>query len=98
MRIRDLQWRTVPVWPPEWFISDEGAGEQGVLDDVQLRDDLTPRLITISVTHHNSKMKGIIVLDDPAHLEVLYDKLKDNIGRSITEIGDMSIELIFQDI
>lgn len=28
MRIRDLQWKRMPAWPPEWWSSDEGAGDQ----------------------------------------------------------------------
>ena len=76
MQIRDLKWKTISVWPPEWFISEEGAGEEGVLGAVQLRDDLTPALITLLVNHLNESRKGIIVLDDPSHLEILYHKLK----------------------
>ena len=94
MQIRDLKWRTVRVWPPEWWLSDEGTAEEGILDEVQLRDDLTMRWITISVNHLNNNRKGIIVLDDPAHLEILYKKLKDNVGRPLIEIGDLDIEFL----
>jgi len=65
MQLRDLTWKTISVWPPEWLISEAGAGEEGVLGEVQLRDDLTPALITLPVKHLNGSRKDIIVLDDP---------------------------------
>jgi hypothetical protein len=36
--------------------------------------------------------KGIIVLNDPAQLEILYSRLKDNIGKPLTEIGDLELD------
>lgn len=85
------------MWPPEW-ISEEGAGEEGILEDVQLRDDLIPSLITISANHLNDSRKGIVVLDEPAHLKILYRKLKDNIGRPLTEIGNLDINFLIHNI
>jgi hypothetical protein len=85
------------MWPPEWWLSDEGAGEEGALVDVQLRDDPAMQLITISVNHCNNNRKGVILLDDPKHLKILYHKLKDNIGRSLREIGDFDIDFLSPD-
>jgi hypothetical protein len=93
MRIRNLKWREIPMWPPEWSISDHEAGEKGVLEYVQLRNDLTPRLISVAADHLGEIRKGIIVLEDPTHLEIVYHKLQENIGRTLTEIGDLEIEL-----
>ena len=42
MQIRTLKWRGLPMWPPEWTISDQGSGEAGVLEEVRLRQDLNP--------------------------------------------------------
>jgi hypothetical protein len=98
MKIRDLKWRTIAMWPPEWLISEAGAGEEGILEDVKLRDDLMPSFITISANHLNDSRKGIIVLDEPAHLQILYRKLKDNIGRSLTAIGDLDIDFLTHSI
>jgi hypothetical protein len=80
------------VWPPEWFISEEGAGEEGVLEDVQLRDDPAMQMITISVNHFNNNRKGDILLDDPKHIEILYHKLKDDIGKPLAEISNLVIK------
>jgi hypothetical protein len=93
MRIRNLKWREIPMWPPEWLISENEAGEEGVLEYVQLRKDLTPRLISVVANHLGDIRKGIIVLEDSTHLEIVYHKLQENIGRTLTEIGHLEIEL-----
>jgi hypothetical protein len=94
MRIRNLKWREIPMWPPEWSILEDEAGEKGILEYVQLRNDLTPRLISVVAHHLGETRQGIIVLEDPAHLEKLYRKLQANLGRTLTEIGDLEIELL----
>ena len=91
MRIRTLEWRGLSMWPPEWTISDQGLGEAGVLEAVYLRRDLNPKLISVVVNHWGDIRKGILVLEDPALLEALYLKLKQHVGRPLTEIGDLKI-------
>lgn len=92
MLIRSLNWRGIPVWPPEWMISDQGLGEEGVLEDVRLRKDLLPGSIGVTVNHLDDNRFGIIMLENLAHLEILYHKLKENLGRALTEIGDIEID------
>jgi len=91
MRIRTLKWRGLSMWPPEWAISDQGLGETGVLEEVYLRRDLNPKLIMVVVNHWGDIRKGIMVLEDPGLLEVVYGKLKQHMGRPLTEIGDLEI-------
>ena len=79
------------MWPPEWTISDQGLGEAGVLEEVLLRKDLKPKLISVVANHLGDVRKGIMVLEDPALLEVVYGKLKQHVGRPLTEIGDLEI-------
>jgi hypothetical protein len=93
MRIRDLQWRGVSTWPPEFAISDQLVGEEWILESVQLRDDSKIKLISVTTAnYHAGEEKGIIILEDPIHLQVLCSKLKENIGKSLKEIGDMEID------
>ena len=92
MQIRSLNWRGIPVWPPEWMISDQDLGEEGVLEDVRLRKDLLPGSIDVTVNHLNDSRFGIIMLENPAHLEILYQKLYENLGRLLAEIGDLEID------
>ena len=91
MRIRTLKWRGLSMWPPEWTISDQGLGEAGVLEEVYLRRHLNPKLIMVVVNHWGDIRKGIMVLEDPALLEVVYAKLKQHMGRPLVEIGDLEI-------
>lgn len=94
MRIRDLEWKGIPAWPPEWWVSDEGAGEEGFLKKVQLRNDQTPTCISVVATHHGVDRNGIIILEDPRHLETLCHKLNENVGRPLSKIGDLEIDLL----
>ncbi len=91
MQIRTLKWKGLSMWPPEWTIMDQGLGEAGVLEEVHLRNDLNPRLISVVARHWGEARKGIMVLEDPALLEAVYGKLKQHVGRSLTEIGDLEI-------
>jgi hypothetical protein len=79
------------MWPPEWMISDQGLGEAGVLEEVRLRRDLNPKLISVVVNHWGDIRKGIMVLEDPALLEIVYAKLRQHVGRPLSEIGDLEI-------
>ena len=92
MRIRDLQWEGMPAWPPEWWISDEGAREEGSLKHVQFRYDQTPQCISVVASHLGDDRNGIIILENPAHLEILCQKLKENIGKPLSQIGDLEID------
>jgi hypothetical protein len=60
------------------------------LQGVQLHDGL----ISVTTANHQAgEQKGIIMLEDPVHLQIVYDKLRENIGKSLKEIGDMEIDL-----
>jgi hypothetical protein len=74
------------------MISDQGLGEEGVLEDVRLRKDLLPGAIGVTVHHLGDSRFGIIMLENHAHLEILYHKLQDNLGRPLTEIGNLEID------
>jgi hypothetical protein len=82
------------MWPPEWTIMDQGLGEAGILEAVHLRHDLNPQLISVVANHLGEVRKGIIVLEDHALLEAVYRKLKQQVGRPLTEIGDLEISLL----
>jgi hypothetical protein len=94
MRIRDLQWEGLSMWPPEWGFSDEGAGEDGFLKNVRFRNDQTPACISVVASHLGDDRNGIIILENPAHLEILCNKLKENIGRPLSQIGDLNIDFL----
>ena len=94
MRIRDLLWRGLSAWPPEFAISRKLIGEEWILESVQLRDESKIKLISVTTTNHQAgQKKGIVILEDPVHLQILYDNLKKTLGKSLKEIGDMEIDL-----
>jgi hypothetical protein len=92
MRIRDLKWKGMPAWPPEWWFSDEGVGEEGFLKHVQFRYDQTPQCISVVATHLGNDRNGIIILEDALHLETLCQKLNENIGKPLKEIGNLKVD------
>jgi hypothetical protein len=92
MRIRDIKWEDVPMWPPQWWTTVQGNDEEGLLEDVYLSKDKMPFCLSVDANHLGAEKRGIIIMDDPAHLYILYLKLKENIGKSLTEIGDLEID------
>ncbi len=93
MKIRDLKWRELPMWPPEWvWVSDHQAGEEGVLEGVQIHYEFSIRLLSIEANHLGDYRKGLLIMEDPAHLELVFDTLQKNLGRSLTEIGNLEID------
>jgi hypothetical protein len=95
MRIRDLQWKGIPAWPPEWWTTDQGGGEDGFLETVNIRKDPRLSCISMMVNHLGSERRGIMVLENLAHLDILYHKLKENIGKPLREIGNLEINFGF---
>jgi hypothetical protein len=94
MCLRELKWMELPVWPPKWSLTDEGAGEVGVLLNVKLRRDMILKYIYIEADDGGHKLRGITLLGkDPLQLESLYHILSQHIGKPLTEIGDLEVSL-----
>jgi len=68
-------------------------GEEGFLEEVQLRHDLRPQVLILVANHLGDIRKGIMVLEDTALLKAVYTKLRQHLGRSLTEIGDLELTL-----
>jgi hypothetical protein len=66
MQIRGLTWREMPIWPLEWGILDYRVGEEGVLVNVQLRNDLKPACIFVVANYLGDIRRSIIILEDLA--------------------------------
>jgi hypothetical protein len=92
-RLRELTWMQLPFWPPRWSVTDEGAGEAGVLMKVKLRKDGPLEYIFIEADDAGHKMRGITTLGNPRHLKSLYRTVSQHIGKPLTEIGDLEISL-----
>lgn len=90
MRIREIRWGFIPMWPPQWSFSDDGAGEEGVLTDVKLHQDLRD-FIWVQARHNGNTRSGIILLEDFSYLKALYRILKNNIGNPLVMIGGLEV-------
>ncbi len=38
MKIHNLTWKGIPMWPPEWSTCNLKSGEEGILEDVQIQN------------------------------------------------------------
>ena len=93
MRLRELKWQELPVWPPQWAVTDEGAGETGVLMEVNIRKDRLLEYLYIEADDGGYKLRGIITLGTPRHLKSLHRTISQHIGKPLTEIGDLEVIL-----
>lgn len=62
MRLREMKWMQLPVWPPQWSVTDEGVGEAGVLKNVKIRKDRILKYIYIEADDDGHKLRGITML------------------------------------
>ena len=92
-RLRELKWMQLPIWPPQWGVTDEGAGEAGVLMKVNLRKDGLQEYIYIEADDAGHNMRGITTIRNSRHLKSLYRTINQHIGKPLTEIGDLEISL-----
>ncbi len=91
MRIRDLTWKGLAVWPPAW--SDPERSEEGALKDVRLQTSGQTELIAIDAENGKGIHRGIILLEPPEDLEKLYQKLLENLGLPLKVVGDLEIDI-----
>jgi hypothetical protein len=93
MRLRELKWDEIPIWPPQWAVTDEGVGEPGILMKVNIRKDRLLPYLYIEADDGGHKLRGIITLASPRHLKSLLRTISQSIGKPLTEIGDLEIKL-----
>ena len=93
MRLRELKWMQLPVWPPQWGATDEGAGEVGVLKKVNIRTDRPLDYIYIEADDGGHILRGVSTLANSRHLRFLDRTISQHIGKPLSEIGDLEIRL-----
>ncbi len=93
MRIRELRWRDDSVWPPEWWPPEHAVKvhKNGVLKKVGIQEILHP-YIHVEIETHKGPLWGVILLEDHHNLKTLCHKLKENIGKTLSEIEDLEID------
>src|SRR3954465_13911083 len=82
----------VKTWPPFWITSsgDAASGEIGILHDV-LIGVLEPTTLFLFIEFQGFRYVGSMSFDDPIFCQKICDLLKQNVGRSIKEIGDLEV-------
>jgi hypothetical protein len=78
------------IWPPQWSNSNQSINPKAVLTDVKFI--LGTDLFRIDVDHNGIPHLGIMIVGKEVR-KPLYDKLKENVGRKLVEIGDLDIEI-----
>ena len=88
MQIKELTWRGLLIWPPQWTEEYPNLIEQGLLKGVQILP-LTD-LIKIDATYALTTISGLILTSEE-YQGSLYNKLKENIGKPLDEVGNMEV-------
>ncbi|MGB8874350.1 MAG: hypothetical protein WCC75_13250, partial [Desulfobaccales bacterium] len=79
------------IWPPEWVARLGGSYEKWILQEVKLYKDHDPPSIYIEAVYKSDAQEGVNYLDPHELLEILYQLLNKNIGKSLAVIGDLKI-------
>jgi len=90
MRIREMIWMGLKVWPPQWSDPRQEISNEAVLRDVKFI--VGTDLFRIDVDHDGKAHPGIIFVEKDVRATFYY-KLKENIGGKLVEIGDLEIEI-----
>ncbi len=88
MQIKKIKLRDLPGWPPVWACRSPGQAEEGVLKNVEVIPGT--EFLKIDVEHAHKTRMGVI-LTGADILNILFRKLKENIGRPLAEIEDLEI-------
>ena len=91
MRVKDLRGKGCFIWPPEWAARLEGDDKEWILTKTNLHTGDAQPYIDIEAVCGSDSQKGVILLENLEHLKILYQILHDNIGKPLTEIGDITI-------
>jgi hypothetical protein len=98
MKLRDhplLRQYLIHQWPPVWVSLDNEderlfGREVGVLTEV--REPLSRSNGIVLIMNHNDNRYGsILIFSDPAFRRQLFELLKDCIGLTIQQVGDIDL-------
>jgi hypothetical protein len=88
MRINTIESRGLRVWPPKGVFS-QSINDKAVLTGVKII--VATNFLRVDFEHNMIPDLGMIVME-MGDLKSLYRKLKENIGRSLAEIGELDID------
>ena len=88
MLIKELRWKGLLIWPPQWAEKPPKVIEHGLIKNVEILP-LTD-LIKIDASYAGTSISGL-VLSDEEYRGSLYYKLKENIGKPLEEVANMEV-------
>jgi hypothetical protein len=88
MQIKELKWRGLLIWPPQWAEEDPNVIQQGLLKGVKILP-LTD-LIKIDATYAMTTISGLLFTSEE-YQGSLYNKLKENIGKPLNEVENVEV-------
>ena len=95
-----LKWHGIRTWPP-WAGGSHQTGEryltpgEGKLADVRLweEDYAGPRRLGVTVEHLGRKYSGQVPADEPEVVTRLYEFLKGQLDRPLSDISNELVDL-----
>ncbi len=88
MRLRQMRGEGFPCWPPVWLEKILSNSEEGVLKQVVLVPGTT--ILKVDVRREDGDLIGLLIFEKE-FLDSVYQKLQANIGRTLTEVGNLEI-------
>jgi hypothetical protein len=102
---RLMSYRTLANWPPVWtprrrkdgavgeIVSVRASlrGEIGTLKEVFVSTGVRPPRVYIIITHEGSEYIGSLLFDNALFCKQIYDFLKQQIGKTISETGRLDV-------
>lgn len=88
MLIKELRWKGLLIWPPQWAEECPKMNKHGLIKSVEILP-LTD-LIRIDASYAGTINTGLI-LSSEEYLSSLYAKLKENIGKPLEEVANMEV-------
>jgi hypothetical protein len=90
-----MSYRGIRNWPPAWTQENRGgmktlSGEIGVLKYVHARSTPANKCVLV-IEHENQSYVGTLLFDSLSFCSQLCALLKEQIGRSIQQIGDLNL-------
>jgi hypothetical protein len=82
-------------WPPSWTSIhhdrvNKREGEIGVLTHV-LKNEFIDNKIFMFIEYSGVRYSGMLIVEDAAFCDTVFNLLQSNLGRSIKEIGDLDV-------
>ena len=98
MKLRDhplVRQHLIPQWPPVWVSLDDederkSRSVEGVLTEVREPISRSDGIVLI-MDHNDNRYGSILIFSDLAFRRQVFELLKDSVGLSIQQIGDIDL-------